>query len=44
MFEKVGEMVETGNEDEIGVTNGGKEVEVSIRVVLMVEDKMSWYE
>ena len=41
MLEKVGEMVEEGNKHGIGVDNGGKEVEVSIRVVSMVEDRMS---
>lgn len=41
ILEKVGGMVEVGNEDENGEMNGGKEVEVSIRVVPMVEDKTS---
>lgn len=41
MFEKVSEMVDEGNEDGIGEENGGMEVEVLIRVVLIVEDKIS---
>lgn len=34
-------MVEASNEVGIGEENGGKEVEVSIKVVSMGEDKMS---
>lgn len=37
MFKKVGEMVDAGNEDGIGEEKCGKEVEVSMRVVSMVE-------
>lgn len=39
MFEKVGGIVGVGNEDGIGEENDGKEVKVSMRVVLMVEDR-----
>lgn len=41
MLEDVGEMVEAGNVDVIGEDNGGKEVEVSMMVVSMVEDIMN---
>lgn len=41
IFEKVWEMVEEGNEVGRGEENGGKEVEVSMTVVSMVEDRIS---
>ena len=41
MFEKVGEMVEAGNKYGMRVHNGSKEVEVSMMVVSMVEDRIS---
>lgn len=41
ILEKVGEIVEVGCEDRIREENGDKEVEVSMSVVLMVEEGKS---